>query len=241
MKDLKGQKIGKLRIIELSNQKKNGKKLWKCLCDCQLNKPIEEQKFYYASTSDLMKKAKVKSCGCYNRERCLKHNQENKKTNNYNLSGNFGIGYTFKDEEFFFDLEDYNKIKKYNWIIVRGYVLRTGDNMPMHRVILNLEHIPYNDVRVDHIKGNTTDNRKSELRIVTPSQNSMNSRPHKNNTSTVTGVSWSKSHKKWIARIGINNKRITLGEFDNFDEAVKARKEGEEKYYKEYSFDNSRT
>ncbi len=43
----------------------------------------------------------------------------------------------------------------------------------------------------------------------------------------------------WRARIFINGKGIHLGRFTNFDEAVKARKRAEEKYFGEYSYDNS--
>ena len=61
----------------------------------------------------------------------------------------------------------------------------------------------------------------------------------RNNTSGVTGVSWDKAENKWKAQIGINNKMIHLGRFDNFDEAVKARQEAEQKYFGEYSYDSS--
>ena len=36
-----------------------------------------------------------------------------KKYNTYDLSGEYGIGYTSKGEEFYFDLDDYDKIKDY--------------------------------------------------------------------------------------------------------------------------------
>ena len=46
-----------------------------------------------------------------------------KKYNTYDLTGEYGIGYTSKDEEFYFDLEDYDKIKDYCWrITMQGYV-----------------------------------------------------------------------------------------------------------------------
>ena len=38
-----------------------------------------------------------------------------KKYNKYDLTGKFGIGYTSKGEEFYFDLEDYDKIKNHLW------------------------------------------------------------------------------------------------------------------------------
>lgn len=67
----------------------------------------------------------------------------------------------------------------------------------------------------------------------------MNSGLSSNNTSGVTGVHWDKLNKKWKAQIGYNYKRIQLGSFDNFEDAVAARKQAEEKYFGEYSYDNS--
>lgn len=51
-----------------------------------------------------------------------------------------------------------------------------------------------------------------------------------NNTSGVIGVSFSKSHKKWRSYLEVNKKRISLGYFENFEDAVRARLEGEMKY-----------
>ena len=67
----------------------------------------------------------------------------------------------------------------------------------------------------------------------------MNKKIAKNNSSGVTGVGWNKEQQKWTAKIGVNRKRIFLGYYANFDDAVKARKEAEEKYFGEWSYDNS--
>ena len=60
-----------------------------------------------------------------------------------------------------------------------------------------------------------------------------------NNTSGATGVSWHKNKGKWQAYLTINHKRIHLGYHVKFDDAVKVRKDAEEKYFGEYSYDNS--
>ena len=52
------------------------------------------------------------------------------------------------------------------------------------------------------------------------------------NTSGVRGVCYNSTLKKWQASIGFQGKRITLGRFNTKEEAVKARKDAEEKYYK---------
>ena len=67
----------------------------------------------------------------------------------------------------------------------------------------------------------------------------MNRTVNINNTSGVTGVHFNKGINEWVARIQVNGVRIQLGSFPNFEEAVKARKDAEEKYFGEYSYDNS--
>lgn len=59
----------------------------------------------------------------------------------------------------------------------------------------------------------------------------MQENPPKNNTSGVKGVSWNKSKEAWEAYIGIHGKRINLGRYAKFEDAVKARKFAEEEYY----------
>lgn len=56
--------------------------------------------------------------------------------------------------------------------------------------------------------------------------------PPKNNTSGAKGVSWSKSRQLWEVGIQIHGKKIHLGRYADFTEAVKVRKEAEEKYFK---------
>ena len=67
----------------------------------------------------------------------------------------------------------------------------------------------------------------------------MNRKITNRNTSGVVGVVWDKNKKKWEAIIRINKKQIHLGLFDNFEDAVSTRKQAEEKYFGEYSYDNS--
>ncbi len=67
----------------------------------------------------------------------------------------------------------------------------------------------------------------------------MNHKLFKNNTSGTSGVVWLKKSNLWRSRIEINNKSITLGYYKNKEDAIKARKEAEEKYFGEHSYDNS--
>ena len=94
-------------------------------------------------------------------------------------------------------------------------------------------------VRIDHKNHDKMNNRKSNLRRANNSENAMNSELSSANTSGVTGVYHDKKRNKWIASIMFNYKNIHLGRFDKFEDAVKARKDAEEKYFGEWSYDNS--
>lgn len=102
---------------------------------------------------------------------------------------------------------------------------------PLHRVVAKACGILTDEsMQVDHVNGNGLDNRICNLRQVTPSQNSQNSRMQKTNTSGVPDVCFNKTVGKWQARISVNGKRISLGYYSSIDCAAKARKLAEIKY-----------
>ena len=76
------------------------------------------------------------------------------------------------------------------------------------------------------------------IRYATPSQNEMNRIKASNNTSGHVGIR--KQKDKWTARIKKDSKEIHLGTFQTKEDALHARKKAEEKYFGEYSYDNSR-
>lgn len=161
------------------------------------------------------------------------------KGNKYDLTNEYGIGYTNRGNDiFYFDLDDYDLIKEYTWYLNgRGYVCAhqygTGKEMRMHRFLTKAPQ----DKQVDHINHNKTDNRRSNLRLVTSSQNNMNRRKQSNSTSGVTGISYYKRYDSWEAKIQINGKQIYLGRYKDKEDAIKARKEAEIKYFGEYCYD----
>jgi len=226
--DLTDKKFGRLTVIEYAGKTKGKISLWKCLCNCG-NESIV--------LSSNLKSGKTQSCGCLFNEKIKL--PRNKKYNTYDLvSKDYGIGYTFKGEEFWFDKEDFNKVRKYTWFInIDGYVTTSKDNctLKMHQLIMDTQE---NQIS-DHIKHKLYDNRKNELRKVTYSQNSMNQQLSENNTSGYTGVSFKKENNKWQAYITKNKKNIYLGYYDEFEDAVKVRKQAEEQLFGEFSYDNS--
>lgn len=95
-----------------------------------------------------------------------------------------------------------------------------------HRVAWVLVYGEWPDI-IDHINGNPSDNRISNLRSVTASQNSCNARLHSKNTSGHVGVTWSAAAKKWAAQISINGQPKYLGVFTEKSDAIAARKAAE--------------
>ena len=216
--DLTGLRFGRLVVIEQAEDyispRGRHDANWLCRCDCGNYKT--------ARTSDL-KSGRTTSC-----RRC----------NTYDLSGEYGICTMANDRKFFFDLEDYDLISQYCWADKGngGYITGSAGKYKkvyLHRLLMN----PDKGYVVDHINGLKYDNRKSNLRVCTQHQNNFNMPLKCTNTSGCTGVG--KMRNKWRARITVNKKEINLGYYDDFEDAVKARKAAEEKYFGEYAYDAS--
>ena len=90
------------------------------------------------------------------------------------------------------------------------------------------EHPPH---EIDHINECKSDNRICNLRKATSGQNKQNITLKKNNKSGAKGVFWYASRNKWIAYIRKDGKRHSLGYHVNFEDAVKARKMAENKFF----------
>ncbi len=73
--------------------------------------------------------------------------------------------------------------------------------------------------------------RWANLCDVSASEKVMTTKPPANNTSGVRGVCWARGRGQWNAYIGKDGRRITLGHFDRFSDAVAARRCGEAKYF----------
>lgn len=230
--DLTGQTFGRLTVISRGPNKRTSAAWW-CQCNCGNPELILVLGTY-------LRNGNTKSCGCLQKEKVRELRNLNKKNNIYDLTQEYGIGYTSNGREFYFDIEDYEKIKDYCWSFDGNGYVTTGagkQHKKMHNIILPTEegYIP------DHIHGKNSrnDNRKSNLRPVTKSQNQMNMSLKSNNKSGVTGVYWDSTHHKWKSTLQAYGKRHNLGTFTKFEDAVKARKEAEKKYFGEHSYDAS--
>ncbi len=145
------------------------------------------------------------------------------------------IGTTTKGQEFFFDTQYLDLLSQCTWSVGNhGYLQGqlNGKMCLMHRVITNCP----SGLQVDHINHNKLDNRLKNLRICTASNNQMNEKLSKNNTSGTKGVSYYKRSNMWESYISVANKRIRIGKFLSYEEAVKARKSAEEKMHGEFAY-----
>ena len=99
-----------------------------------------------------------------------------------------------------------------------------------HRVVWAIVHGEWPVGYIDHINGDRSDNRIANLRVVNASENRRNSAMPERNTSGCIGVTWNKQCGKWQAQMKIQKKPIYLGVYENFEEAVAARKAAEKQY-----------
>lgn len=83
---------------------------------------------------------------------------------------------------------------------------------------------------IDHINGIKSDNRLENLRTVSHLENCKNMAVTDRNTSGHIGVFWHKGEQKWGAKISNAGRRVYLGYYKKFKDAVKARKGAERKY-----------
>lgn len=140
--------------------------------------------------------------------------------------------------ECFIDDEDFDLINEYKWYIhprtgyARGRKKNPGGKynfISMHRLVLGILDNP--ELDVDHIKHNKLDNRKSELRTCTTSQNTSNRTSY--GISKYLGVC--RFRNRWKTQIGHDGKKEYIGLFDNEIDAAKAYDEAAKKYHKQFA------
>ena len=146
--------------------------------------------------------------------------------------------------KFIISPEDWDFVKKYSFQAMWSdhtksyYVVFSSkkdglNGQLLHRILMNAPE----DLVVDHKNRKTLDNRRKNLRVCTHQQNNINKSMYSNNKSGVVGVCFHKRDNKWTAQIKVDKKQKHLGNFENLEDAITARKEAEEKYYGEFACD----
>lgn len=222
--DLTGLTFGRLKVLGQVEDhiKPNGIHVakWKCECSCKEHKIIEV-------LGQSLKSGATQSCGCLHIDNLKKYNQ-------YDYSKDYGIGYCSNTgTEFYFDWDDFNKIKNYCWseyINDRGYHSLRSHEPTTHKVVKFYQLIVDYDL-VEHEDRNPLNNRKSNLRQATVQENCRNRSLSIKNKSGFVGVHFDKTRDRWVASITIDYKQINLGRFINKEDAIKTRLKAELKYF----------
>lgn len=126
------------------------------------------------------------------------------------------------------DDEDYGVLLSYSWVYsddrTNEYAhttLRVGGKkttVKMHRMIMEAPK----GKQVDHMNHNGLDNRKTNLRLCTNSQNQANANVKSNSGTGIKGVHRRKDNGRWRAHALRNGKRVWLGHFNTAKEAAMA-------------------
>lgn len=174
-------------VIERAEDKiySNGtrKSQWLCECSCEKHtrKIISEIS---------LKNRDAKSCGCSRKGTRRKYNK-------YDLTGEYGVGWTSNtNKKFYFDLDRYDDIKQICWCesVRHGTHCLLGKNLVTDKVVSMHIYLGYKNY--DHINRNELDNRSCNLRSCTQQENVRNKSIRTDNTSGVTGVDWYKAMQK---------------------------------------------
>lgn len=205
-KDLTGQRFGKLTVKSATDKRDKYKcKIWLCDCDCGKTN-IE------VPTSRLnLRKDGKRSCGCLTRRLI-------------DLKG-----------KRFSSLTVIKKVKHENPKIGSAFWLCKCDCgkciTPAGSALVSGATTSCGHIQKERSSAVLKKNREIPM-VERTNLASLNRKEGINNTSGVKGVSWDKKSKKWRARIGFKKETITLGYFEDKQDAINARKEAEEKYFK---------
>lgn len=152
----------------------------------------------------------------------------------YDIYDDYAEIYIKKGREYvkaIIDKDDVEKCKSLGiWSLTSsGYVIQCQNNIYLHRFVMNAKE----GIEVDHIYHNILDNRKSKLRLVTSSQQKMNTRLRKDNTSGFRGVTYDKTRNTWNININFQNKHFKK-RFKTKEEAIEAADNIYKEYFGEY-------
>ena len=120
--------------------------------------------------------------------------------------------------------ENFEWLNRWKWTADKGYSTfyahrrdyKTREKIYMHRLILNAK----SGEVVDHINRNGLDNRRENLRIVTPTQNNYNQKIRSDNKSGYRGIWWSGERRKWIVEIWNKKKKYYFGGYKDINDAI---------------------
>ena len=221
--DLTGKEFHYLTVIKLDEpyRSRNGIPFAKWICKCKCGSIISVRQTHLVSGS-------TRSCGCYKKESASKRQS---KENRFVIHGEYATVYDASGNEFLIDTEDICKIRDLYWCQgSKGYIQNPKSGIRIHRVIMNCD----NNMVVDHISGDISDNRKCNLRICTQQENCFNKRHMPLNKTRCIGVHKNK-RGKYVAQITKDGIMHHIGTFESVESASAARKKAEREYFGEFA------
>jgi len=122
---------------------------------------------------------------------------------------------------------------------IAGHVATSGHRQIMvdkklymaHRLAWLWQYGSFPNLLVDHKNKNRDDNRIANLRLATNAENQQNTKTRSDNICGEKGIHFLKNKNCWRSRISTKGKTYHLGYFENFEDAVKARKMAENEFF----------
>jgi len=149
-------------------------------------------------------------------------------------NGNVYVFLSNTDDAMLLNYDKWANMRKITWFKnSNGYAQGKykGKKLTAHRVVMDCPP----ELTVDHINWKKLDNRDINLRNCTMQENNKNRPLQKNNTSGVKGIYYIKRTDKWKAEIWHDCEYEYLGLFGTREDAIKARREAEIKYFGEFA------
>lgn len=153
------------------------------------------------------------------------------------IYGDFTVCLDKDNEPFLVDSDLVSIVEKHSWCKSNGYpAARIGGKLKrLHEIVCETDGVNNQDLYIDHMNQDKTDNRRRNLRLITPEDSAKNMPLRVDNTSGFTGVTKTKNNT-YRAYITVNGKQKNLGYYRNIEDAVEARNIAE----KELGFSSTR-
>lgn len=139
------------------------------------------------------------------------------------------IAETLFDEKYLDDIIQrkwrlcYKGNQQYPYVSTRATPNEKVAHMPLHRFVAKLAGMNIDGFEIDHINGNTLDNRLCNLRLATRHEQVSNIAPRKANKYGIRGISYDKKYHKYVIDFGIDRKRYYFKPMKTLEEAVYTR------------------
>lgn len=202
--DLTGQRFGKLVALKKAPTESDRRTRWICHCDCGND---------YVTTSQALRKGYAKSCGCGRRK---------------DIAGQrFGRLTAVERSDQYIVRKNHSKRFKWKCVCDCGTVVYRLPEKLRADIDSSCDNCLIKD-KVSAMVESAGFVEGTQLAKI------LNLKPTAANTSGVRGVIWNKHTQKWRAILVFQKKSHYLGEYKEFDEAVKARKKAEDEYFQSF-------